>query len=230
MKILSLISNAAIATGMATLAVVASPLTASAATFNFSNIAGGDTVGDSLAPFLSFDVNASGNGTLFAFKFAAASPTGFIRTVYIDSESGTSLLGTGIDIQDTPPAVDFTGGVNNSNLPQGNNLTNDFETDYAFNRATGDGNSKAINPGEQLKVLFSNANFTNVLAALDAGSLRVGYHVQGINIVGGVTGGSDSYVNSITPKPVPVPGFLLGLMAAGALGGTRLLKNKKQAS
>lgn len=230
MKISSLLTNASIATGLASAAIISAPMASSAATFNFANIAGADTVGDSLAPFLSFDVDAgSSGGTLFTFKFDAASPTGFIRTVYIDSAVGTTLLGTNITIQDTPPSVDFNGGVGSNNLPQGNNLTPNFTTDYAFNRETGDGNSKAIQPGESLKVLFSNANFNSVLSAIEGGSLRVGYHVQGITIPGVVTGGSDSYVNTPgTSRPVPVPGFLLGVVAAGAVGGSRLLKSKKQ--
>jgi hypothetical protein len=227
MKISQLIGSTFTLSGIVTLSVLSSPLMANAA--SFSNINGGDTVGDSLAPFLTMDVtSASGGGVLFKFNFLDNNTpftTAFIRTVYIDAE--TSLLGTsGINVNSgNVGVVDFNGGLGNDNLPQGNNLDKDFTTDYAFNRISGSGNTKGIQKTESLGVLFSNADFNNVISAINGGTLRVGYHVQGIG------SGSDSYVNATgTPTPVPVPSFLLGVVAAGALGGSRLLKNKKQVS
>lgn len=234
MKISTLLSNASIATGLATVVIISAPLASNAAAFNFNNIftntgAPADAVGDSLAPFLQMDVtSASGGGVLFKFNFLdnnTSFATAFIRTVYIDTS--TSILGTtGIDVNsDNTGNVDFTGGLGNDNLPQGNNLDPDFATAYAFNRVSGAGNAKAIQKTESLGVLFANADFNNVISAINGGILRVGYHVQGIG------SGSDSFVNATgTPTPVPVPGFLLGVVAAGALGGSRLLKNKKQVS
>jgi hypothetical protein len=228
MKISHFIRSAAIASTIASAAAIISPIAASAATFNFSNIAGGDTVGDSLAQYLSMDVTASGSGTLFKFNFATnptAFTSAFIGTVYIDA--GTTPLGTNASItvdSGNVGTVDFTGGTGTSNLPQSGNLATAFTTDYAFDNVNGSGNSKAVQEGESLGVLFSTANFNNVIAGINAGTLRVGYHVQGIG------SGSDSYINSTgTPTPVPVPAFLFGVVAAGAFGGTRLLKNKKQA-
>lgn len=228
MKISQFIRSAAIASTIATAAIIPT-FSANAATFNFNNIAGGATVGDSLAQYLSMDVTASGSGTLFKFNFAnnpTAFTSAFIGTVYIDA--GTTPLGTNASItvdSGNVGTVDFTGGTGTSNLPQRGNLATAFTTDYDFDNVNGSGNSKAVQEGESLGVLFSTANFNNVVAAINAGTLRVGYHVQGIG------SGSDSYINSTgtTPVPVPVPGFLLGLVAAGAFGGTRLLKNKKQA-
>lgn len=229
MKISQMIGSVAIATSIVTVAAIVSPMSAKAASFTFGNISGGDTVGDSLAQYLSMDVTASGSGVLFKFNNAVnnIATTSFIRTVFIDSS--TSLLGNSITVDSgNIGIVDFTGGLGNNNLPQGNNLSPNFTTDYAFDRVSGSGNINAVQPTESLGVLFANANFNDVISAINDGSLRVGYHLQGINLPG-VTGASDSYVNNPSvPKPVPVPGFLLGLMAAGALGGTRLLKNKKQ--
>jgi len=227
MKISQMIGSVAIATSIVTVAAIVSPMSAKAAsfTFGFGNISGGDTVGDSLAQYLSMDVTDSGSGVLFKFNNAVdnTATTSFIRTVFIDAP--TSLLGSGITVNSgNIGTVNFTGGLGNNNLPQGNNLSPDFTTDYAFNRVQGDGNIFAIQPVESLGVLFAGANFNNVISAINGGSLRVGYHLQGLP-----NGASDSYVNGKTPTPVPVPGFLLGVMAAGALGGNRLLKNKKQA-
>ena len=224
-----MIGSVAIATSIVTVAAIVSPMSAKAVSFTFDNIAGGDTVGDSLAQYLSMDVTSSGSGVLFQFNNGAGNTatTSFIRTVFIDA--APALLGGNSNItvnKDNVGTVLFTGGVDNQNLPQGNNLLPNFTTNYAFNRVQGGGNINAIQPAESLGVLFANVDFNNVISAINDGSLRVGYHLQGLP-----GGASDSYVNNPnTPtKPVPVPGLLLGVMAAGALGGKRLLKSKKQA-
>ena len=222
MKISQMISSVVIATSIVTVAAIVSPMSAKAVSFTFGNIAGGDTVGDGLNGFLSMDVTSQGTGVLFNFNYATNNvfPKSFISDIHIDV-SPTTLLGT--------PTINNTNSVvfnqpanqQNKQLPQGGN---GFTTDIYFGNDTGGGNIKAIQPGESLGVFFSNANFDAVISAINTNSLRVGYHVQGIGR------GSDSYINSSgTPRPVPVPGLLLGVMAAGALGGKRLLKNKKQA-
>ena len=229
-----MIGSVAIATSIVTVAAIVSPMSVKAASFTFANIAGGDTVGDSLAQYLSMDVTSSGSGVLFQFNNGAGNTatTSFIRTVFIDA--APALLGGNSNItvnKDNVGTVLFTGGVDNQNLPQGNNLLPKFTTNYAFNRVQDGGNINAIQPTESLGVLFANVDFNNVISAINDGSLRVGYHLQGIDLPG-VKGASDSYINDPnTPptKPVPVPGLLLGVMAAGALGGKRLLKSKKQA-
>jgi hypothetical protein len=50
-------------------------------------------------------------------------------------------------------------------------------------------------------------------------------HVQGI----APNGGSDAFFDGPL-RPVPVPGFLLGLVAAGGFGASRVIKSKKQAT
>ena len=220
-----MIGNVAIATSIVTVAAIVSPMSAKAVSFTFNNIAGGDTVGDGLNGFLSMDVTASGSGVLFKFNIDAnnTATSSFIRTVFIDGS--TSLLGNPTTVDSGN--VGFTGKLGNDKLPQWNNLSPNFTTDYVFEANNGNGNFFAIQSGESLGVLFGGANFNNVISAINGGSLRVGYHLQGLP-----NGGSDSYVNNPnipTPRPVPVPGLLLGVMAAGALGGKRLLKSKKQA-
>ena len=228
MKILQMISSVAIATSIATVAAIVSPVTANAATFTFDNIAGGDTFGDGLNGFLSMDVTDSGNGVLFKFNNAIGNTAtnSFIGTVYIDGSTTLLLNSIAVNYANVGVDVDFSGGTGNGNLSQSANLATAFTTDYDFTKKGGASNG--VNKGESLGVLFAGANFNNVISAINDGSLRVGYHLQGLP-----NDKSDSYVNSrttgTTPTPVPVPGFLVGVMAAGALGGTRLLKNKKQA-
>jgi hypothetical protein len=58
-------------------------------------------------------------------------------------------------------------------------------------------------------------DFDSVIAALLSGDLRIGLHVQGL-----LGGGSQSYIS--TPTPVPLPAglllFLSGLAGVGFLG------------
>ena len=234
MKISQMISSVAIATSIVTVAAIVSPMSAKAVSFTFGNIAGGDTVGDGFKGSLSMDVTSLGNGVLFKFNNigTAAAPDSYIGTVYID-DANSFLKAASIGVNyptGNSGTVKFKGGADTQTLPQSGNLPAllAFTTDYSFTKDGGASNG--VQAGESLGVLFSNTNFTKVLDAINDGSLRVGYHLQSLPPLyrGGTT--SDSYINNPgTPRPVPVPGFVLGVMAAGALGGTRLLKNKKQA-
>ena len=239
MKISGLISAAAIATGMATLAVVASPLTASAATFNFSNIANSDnTGGDSIVGQLKLDVtDASAGKTLWKFSntaTATSNSASFISQIYFDwANSSLALTSPSFNIGNIG-SVKYKSGANPNNLPQGNNIG--FVADLAITNDKQGSGKDGIDLSESLGVIFNSPTASVIAAAINGGTFRVGYRVQGIAVN---NGNSDAYVSctsstcGTTPppaKPVPVPGFLLGLMAAGALGGTRLLKNKKQAS
>lgn len=229
---LGVIGTAAIATTVAAVTTISTPVAADAATIDFNNIVADNAdeqKGDPLAQFLSMDVTASGGGTLFKFSLADNSLPGFggsfIRQVFIDGS--TTLLGAATVNSGNVVVggVAFSGGPSNQNFAQGNKVG--FSTDYYFNRNNGPANVNAIQKGESLGVLFANANFNNVIAAINSGDLRVGYHAQGL-----IDGASDSYINAIPstppPKPVPVPGFLLGFAVAGGFGVARVLKNKKQ--
>ncbi|PZU95675.1 MAG: hypothetical protein DCE90_12125 [Pseudanabaena sp.] len=222
-----LISAAAIATSLSVV-----PIAASAATFDFANIpatSAGEQSGDDLAPSLKFDVNESGSGTKFDFKFltnSSPSTAAFISRVFIDGS--TTLLGANNTItvnSGNSGTVVFSGGLGNDNLAQGNKLNPAFTSDYVFSWQNGNGNVRGIQEGESLGVLFASANFADVIAAINDGSLRVGYRIQSI---GANAQGSDSFVSIPNPpRPVPVPGFVLGILAAGALGGKRLLSKKQ---
>lgn len=72
-----------------------------------------------------------------------------------------------------------------------------------------------VNPGEALGILFtlqSTKTWSNVIADLGTGALRIGIHVQAIG--GRPLGGSESFINN--PHPIPEPATL-GLVGAGLL-------------
>lgn len=240
MKFSSLLRNAALASGIAAAAIISAPLTASAATFNFSNITGGDAGGDSIVGQFSFTVADNGNGkTLWRFfnTAGATNSASFISQIYFDwANSSVALSIDTLNFNNTPNnntsnpnnGVFFTdSGVTPPDLPQGNNIG--FNKDLAIGVTNNGANKSGIDLGQSLGVIFNSPSEATIANAINSGTLRVGIHVQGIAVYNGQ---SDAYVSSLstTPTPVPVPGFLLGVVAASALGGSRLLKNKKQSA
>jgi hypothetical protein len=147
-----------------------------------------------------------------------------LTVIYFDSPDGLfdpgffSVIETG---------VDFGGNINPGDLPGGGSLTPPFSTnpvDFAI---------AAVNPkpqngirngvGDSLSLILTIAgpnDINDVVAAFVSGDLRIGFHVQDI----GVSGGSDSLVNIVTPEinelgddpVVPEPSTWL-LMSAGVV-------------
>jgi hypothetical protein len=117
--------------------------------------------------------------------------------------------------------VAFSGGAGKDQLPQGGN---NFTTDYAFSRNTGAGNAFGIQGGESLGLSFV-ANYNNVIAALNDGTLKVGLHVQALP-----NGQSDSYLSSSIDNTENTPEPLTMLAAGAAVGfGTMFKKQRAQA-
>ncbi|MBD2188882.1 hypothetical protein [Pseudanabaena mucicola] len=248
---LSFLGTAAIATTVATAAVVSAPVAVNAATFTFGNIFKKTTpptpaddqngITDGIATQFTFEVLADTGTTSKWIFHNNGLTTSHIAQIYIDwtSALGVSQLNAPGTTPQTvevsgPPSKPKTTIVDNvlfkigsGNLPQANGNTN-FVADRALDADKPGSDKQGIDVGESLAVIFSGGSAAAIEEALNKGELRVGIHVQGIKI--GRNDYSDSYINlpNKPTKPVPVPGFLLGVMAAGALGGTRLLKNKKK--
>ena len=105
------------------------------------------------------------------------------------------------------PDVDFTQFANPKDLPGGENITPHFDTTTTGFSADSDSPPvhNGVNPGEYLGILFnlqSGNIFSDVLANLGTGNLRIGIHVQGFE-----SGGSESFINAV---PTPSTVFLLG--------------------
>ena len=203
---------------VAGVAAVSAVSAAPASAFSFSNIAGGDTSGDSYVNNFTYTVTSQGSAVRFDIFNSGnnvAAPNMFISKVFFDDNgylSAPSLYGTNVG------EVSFSGGPSNAQLPQGGN---DFTTDYVFSRNPGGGNVGGIQGAESFPVSF-RGNYVNVIAALNSGALRVGLHVQGLP-----NGQSDSYISSNT-QDTPEP---LTMLAAGAAVGfgTVFKKQRDQA-
>ena len=199
---LTLVKSLLAVAGVAALSAVSA---APASAFNFSNITGGDTVGDAYAGNFNVEVVDQGDRVLFNIYHLInpATASSFIRQVYFDVNNIT-LADPWVNIGNFG-TVDFEGGASNAQLPQGGN---NFSTDYYFLREV-PGNDNAIQPGEKFGVSFLG-NYASAVSALNSGALNIGIHVQGLP-----GGASDSYVTSNT-QDTPEP---LTMLAEGALLG-----------
>jgi hypothetical protein len=214
---LTLVKSLLAVVGVAAVSAVSA---APAWAFSFSNIAGGDTVGDAYVNSFTFDVVDQGSSVLFNIKNSgdATAPGMGISKVFFDDNgylSAPSIYGwTGL-------LVSFTGGARNDQLPQGGN---GFTTDYAFSRITIANNAFGIQANESLGLSFA-ANYNNVIAALNSGALRLGLHVQDLP-----NGASDSYISSNSGNTQATPEPLTMLAAGAAVGfGTMFKKQRAQA-
>lgn len=170
---------------------------------------------------LSLDVTDSGSGTV-SFTFNNAGPlASSITDVYWHDQAG--VLGTMGSITGSS-GVSFSQGASPGNLSGGNTIGFSVSPSGASADSNSPVQPMGVNPGEWLTIvwsLVSGTTFSDVIAALNlggnqAGSLRVGIHVQGF-----ANGGSESFVNG-PPAPVPVPAAGLMLVAGlGALGFAR---------
>jgi hypothetical protein len=213
---LTLVKSLLAVVGVAAVSAV-SAAPASAITFSFGNIAGGDTPGDAYVNSFTFDVLNQGSSVLFNIKNSgdAAAPSMFISKVLFDDKGYLSAPSANVG---NIGQVAFSGGASKDQLPQGGKS---FTTDYAFSSNNGDGNAWGIQAGETLGLRFTG-NYNTVIFALNSGALKLGLHVQALP-----NGGSDSYISSssINTQDTPEP---LTMLAAGAAVGFGTMFKKQR--
>ncbi|QIR40064.1 PEP-CTERM sorting domain-containing protein [Tolypothrix sp. PCC 7910] len=220
MKVASFCAALLATTGIA---LAANSKPASAVTFGFNNITGGDTVGDAYNSNFSFDVSQSqSDSSKVIFKFLNSSPstsTAAIKQFALSLDNSIAGLLSNIKVNvDNIGTVKFDSKV--QNLPQSNLISG--WVDEIFGGGTDGANKNSVQSGEVLGVSFTG-KYTDVITALNTGKLQVGIHVGSLPI----NGASDSYISgNPSTKSVPEPATVFGLMAFG-IGGFLTRRNGK---
>jgi PEP-CTERM motif len=163
-------------------------------------------------------------GTSVTFKFENNGPTASsITDIYFDDSSLFSSLTVGSYSGD---GVSFSQGANPLNLPGGQTASPTFT---ATSGLAADSDTptmiKGVNPNEWVQVnllLASNKTFSDALADLTSGALRVGIHVQGFQ-----PSGSESFINTPVPEPET---YAMALVALGVLGMYRRRQTRSDKS
>ena len=157
------------------------------------------------------------------FKFTNAGPvTSFISDIYFDNDSGTGIGVTLANIAslDESTGVDFgfpAGGM--ENFPGGNTVGFDTTPSLSAQNEPGSENGIQNTGNEMLGILLNlqmGRDFSDVLAELANGNLRVGIHVQGFPDSGNNGRTSESFVNA--PVPIPAAVWLMGAGLIGLIG------------
>jgi hypothetical protein len=191
--------------------------------YGFYNITGNNPADAATAGQFDVEVNDAGSHRVdFTFRNAGPAASS-ITDVYFDD--GTLL---GIAQIFAGPGVSFSQGASPPNLPGGNTLSPAFLTSAGFlSDSDPPAQPNGVNPGEWLTIRFNLLNppsgppdYTDTLAALASGELRIGIHVQGY-----AGGGSESFVNTAV-VPLPAAAWM-GMSLLGGVGGVGFFRRRR---
>ena len=219
---LTLIKSILAVAGVVALSAVSA---APASAFGFGNIDSSDNkFGDFYADNFSFTVAQDGlDKVLFNITNTASVADMFIGAVYFDTGSNSNLLSAfGVDVGNTGTVNFEDSGT--ANMAQSGNLSA-WSTDFSATKTNAA--STGVHRGEILGLSFTG-NYNNVVSALNAGTLRLGLHVQGI---GSKAEYSDTFVSTISTSNTEATPEPLTMLAAGAAVGfgTMFKKQREQA-
>jgi len=148
---------------------------------------------------------AEGTPGIVIFTVANSGPAASsVANVYFDDNA---LLSGGSVINGA--GTNFESGGSPGSMPGGNAVS--FVTDFAF-AARNPKPSNGVNPGESVSFSFkitSGNSISDIIAAMNSGSLRVGMHV-----IAFANGQSESFIT-------PAPGSLALMSLGGLIAGRR---------
>ena len=157
-------------------------------------------------------LDAGAGQVLFRFTNSGYAPAAMsITDVYFDDTTPAYFQTTIAAIQNGT-GVGFTAPATPLNLPGGGAVT--FDSNISADSLSPIV-ANGVNPGETLGILLTlkgGKTFSNVVSGLQSAYLRIGIHVQGF-----ANGGSESFINTTTPRIVPEPSSLM--LASTALVG-----------
>lgn len=194
--------------------------TASAVIFGLDNIttnnAGDVAIGKAQIQLEATSPNAG--QVLFTFSNVGSQPA-VIEQVFFERSPAASLAAI---MEST--GVSFSQDKKPGNLPGGNSLSPQFQEVFsasADSPAPFNGVNNTLDGSQTLGLLFNLAcgkTFDDVLTQMGNGSFRVGLHV-----IAFASGGSESFINDSSPRPVPLP-----QTAALLLAGVPMVLRRRQ--
>ena len=206
---------------------------ASGAIYGFTCIpASGGGCAVNAASQLTVEVTAStigaANAVSFVFRNTGAIDS-VITSIYWDDRTGSANaanqylnFGTNAVGGGASQGVSYIGSLQSpGNLPRGSTISPAFveDAEAAPNSKGGTANNgvqEGITAGaDALEVriaLLNTRTFSDVLAGIENGTLRIGFHLQGLNCTGFTAcQASDPYVNGTSPVPEPGSYVVLSL-------------------
>ncbi len=173
-----------------------------AVTFGFSNITNNSGIAATLASEFTLDVTESGANAVFTLNNNSTEDA-FINQIYWDDNAST--LGGFVSLESG-----YSTPARPKNLPAGNTVG--FTANFSV-KGNPPAPTHGINEGDTGSFtlsLLSGVTFNDVIAALYDGTLRLGIHVQGIELY--EHDYSESFVSSV-PEPSTYLLFGLGLIS-----------------
>lgn len=196
------------------------PVHAASLVYGFTPISANAT--ENLGGQVKLAVTELQGGALFTFSNSAGVPSS-ITDIYFD-EPATAIFSSIVYHSASGAGVTFDNQAAPANLPGGNDIG--FLADYSSDSSAKKGGvvGNGVNSqGEWVSFLGSWANaatFDGLFAALASNDFRVGLHIQAI----GREGVSDSYINQLSPVPLPAAAWLF----ASALFGFVVVANRRK--
>jgi len=191
--------------------------------FGFQCVDPTSTVCQGVAPQLQMQVSDGPSSNQVSFGFINNGPLSSIITQVYWDDAATPLLDFSAPVLTPPAGKDWAVGGTPANLPGGNTLVPPFMSDFMVS-ANSPTPSNGIGPTESMEVVMARASgktYIEVINALNAGSVLVGLHVQGV----APTGGSVALFNGPGVPQVPEPGT--ALLLGSAMAALAFIKRKK---